>query len=176
MRTLTGTTSSGVAANVTLPGYFVEIAWSSVGRYSSRGTLTWNAQTWTATDFRVAGLAADSGSSNITGTLTFNNADLNIGALILAQGVAGRSIKIWQFYGDSAPGASDPVLLFDGIGDTSTITDNGRASISMQQAGAVTLYVPRAYMTRADGFNWLPADGQLVEWNGERVRLSPDGI
>lgn len=176
-RTLVGTTSSGVGAAVTAPGYFIEITWaSSTGRYSTRGTLTWNSQTWTATDVRVSGLATDAGSPSIGGALRFGNADLAIGTLILSDGVAGRAIRIWAFYGDSNPGASDPVLLFDGIGDGAALDDVGSATIELAQSGGVTLYVPRLYMTQAAGFNWLPADGQIVEFNGERIRLTPEGF
>lgn len=176
MRTLVGTTSSGVAAAVTTPGYFVEFGWSSTGRYSTRGTLTWNSQTWTATDVRVSGLADDSSSSALEGVLQFANADLAIGALVFAQGVAGKTVRVWSFYGDSNPGASDPVLVFDGIADSAQFRDGGPVVIRIMQQAASTLYIPRIYMTPAAGFNWLPADGQLIEFNGEKVRLTSEGI
>ncbi len=176
MRTLAGTTSSGVAAAVTTPGYFVEFGWSTTGRYSTRGTLTWNAQTWTATDVRVAGLADDAASAALDGTLIFGNADLAIGTLVFAQGVAGKSVRVWAFYGDTAPGASDPVLVFDGIADSATFADGGPVTIKIMQAATATLWIPRLYMTPDAGFHFLPADGQIVEWNGERVRLTSEGI
>lgn len=176
MRTLAGTTSSGVSAAVTAPGYFVEFGWSITGRYSTRGTLTWDSQTWTATDVQVSGLSDDSASAAIDGALQFGNSDLIIGALVFAQGVAGKTVRVWAFYGDTAPGTSDPVLVFDGVADSATFADGGPVTIRIIQAATATLWIPRLYMTPDTGFNFLPADGQIVEWNGERVRLTSEGI
>lgn len=175
MRTLAGATSTELAAAVTRPGYLIEIAFSTTVRLSSRSTVDWSGQTWAAADFSVSGLAADSASTATDGTVSFGNADLSMSAYILGDGVAGRAINIWKFYGDAAP-IGDPVLLFSGYGDDATIDDRGRASVSLQQAGGRSLFCPRTYITPESGFNWLPPQGQKITWNGETVVLTPDGI
>jgi hypothetical protein len=178
-RTLAGTTASGVSAAVTLPGYFVQIAFNGGANtvyWSSRGTLTWNAQSWTAYDVQVTGLTTDGGGSALNGTLVVGNHDLAAGALVLLYGVSGVAITVWAYYGDSAPGAGDPVKVFEGVGDNADIPEDGPVRITMQQSGGTTLYCPRTYMTPENGFNWLPTEGQLVVWNGETVRLSAEGF
>lgn len=173
MRTLAGTTASGVTAAVTQPGYLVEIGWSTPWRLSTRSTLTWDSKTWTAYDVQVTGLAASGASASCT--LLLGNTDLAASYAVLTEGASGIAFKIWAFYG-SAPGASDPVLVFEGIGDGASIPESGPVSISLVQSGAATLYCPRTYLTPDAGFNHLPTPGQLVTWEGETIRLDAEGI
>lgn len=175
MRTLGGATTTEVGAAVTRPGYLIEIAFSTTVRLSSRGTIDWSGQTWSAYDCSVRGLAADSAEVQTDGALDIGNADLAMSAYILGDGVSGRAVRVWKFYGD-ATALADPVLLFDGIADEAVIADDGRVSITLQQAGGRTLYCPRTYITPDAGFNWLPAQGQKITWNGETITLTPDGI
>jgi hypothetical protein len=176
MRTLVGSTSSGVAAAVTLPGYFIQIAFATPLRISTRGTLTWNSLTWTAGDAQVVGLATDGGESTLEGSLLIGNTDLEIAYLVLDEGVAGRACSIWQFYGDSAPALGDPVKVFEGVCDGADILESGPVRITLQQSGGTTLFCPRTYLTAADGFSFLPTPGQIVTWNSETVHLNIEGI
>ena len=175
MRTLTSAVTSAAALTVTAPGYLVEISFATPLRYSTRGTLTWDSKTWTAYDVRVSGIAWDGASSGLTGSLAIGNADLAIGQSVLSEGVAGRAIKVWAIYGDS-PAASDPVLVFDGIGDGATIPEVGAVTIDLQQSGGTTQFCPRTYLTPEAGFSFLPTPGQIVVWDGETVRLDAEGI
>lgn len=175
MRTLSTNTDAAVALPVTTPGYLIQFAWDTPEYYSTRSTVTWNSKTWTATNVRVDGLGASSQTAG-GATLTFGNADLAIGTLILSDGASGRAVSVWKFYGDSALSLTDPVALFSGVADEATIDDNGRATIRLVQAESTTLYCPRSFMTQAAGFNFLPADGQIVDWNDEIVRLTPEGL
>lgn len=175
MRTLGGATTTEVGAAVTRPGYLIEIAFSTTVRFSSRGTISWSGQTWTAYDCNVRGLGVDSSEVQTEGALDIGNADLVMSTLILSEGVSGRAVRVWKFYGD-ASALADPVLLFDGMADEATISDNGRVLITLQQAGGRTLYCPRTYITPDAGFHWLPPQGQKITWNGETITLTPDGI
>jgi len=182
MRTLVGATSSGVAAAVTLPGYLIDIGFSTPLRISTRGTLTWDSKTWTAADASVGGLSADGAASALNGTIEIGNADTNIGGLgstmaglVLAESVAGKACKIWAFYGDTAPGASDPVKVFEGVCDIADM-DPARVRVTLQQSGGRTLFCPRTFLTADAGFSFLPTPGQIVNFNGEVVRLNAEGI
>jgi hypothetical protein len=182
MRTLSGAMGTAVTAAVTLPGYLVQIGFSSPLRLSTRGTLTWNSLTWTAGDVRVSGIAVESSRAALNCELTISNADASIGglgstiaSLVLAQGIAGLACSVWAFYGE-APALGDPVLVFSGIGDEASIPEDGPVRLSMTQTASTTLYCPRTYLTPADGFSFLPTAGQIVTWNGETVRLDPEGI
>ena len=178
MRTLAGTTSTGVAAAVTLPGYFVKIAFNNgnnTSYLSSRGTLTWDSHSWTGYDVTVSGLAVDGGGSSQNGSLSIGNQDAVIGGLVMLRGVSGTAITVWAYYGDTAPATGDPVKVFDGVGDTADIPENGPVRVSLQQSGGTTLYCPRTYMTPENGFHVLPTEGQIITWNNETIRLTSEG-
>jgi hypothetical protein len=171
MRTLSPATTAGVAGPVTAPGYFVEILFAGPLRVSSRGTLVWSGNTWTAWDVRVSGLAFDGAASAQNGTLILGNTDLSIGALILNEGIADRTINVWSFLGD-APATADPVQIFAGVGDTVAIDpDRGTVTITLQQSAAGVLYCPRRYITRENGFSVLPPVGTLIPFNGETFQI-----
>jgi len=173
-RTLVGTTNSGVAAAVTEPGYLVQIDFSAPVRLSSRGDVSWSSNAWVAWDIRIGGLLSDGSVSAQNGSLQLGNTDYTIGALVLAEGVAGRAVNIWKFYG-ATPATGDPVLIFSGVADDATIEpDGGTVNIGLQQQGGMTLYCPRTYITRAAGFSFLPARGTLIQWNGETFKLEAE--
>lgn len=183
MRTLVGSTSTGVAAAVTLPGYLIEIGFTTPLRISTRGTLTWDSKSWAAADARVSGLSADGSASSLNGALDIGNFDTNIGGLgsgmgvlVLAEGVAGRACSIWAYYGDTAPAAGDPVKVFSGVCDAADIPSDGPVRITLAQSGGRTLYCPRTYLTADSGFSYLPTPGQLVRFNGETIRLEAEGF
>lgn len=174
-RTIGTNIATEVAAAVTRPGYLVEIMFTSPVRVSSRGAFAWDGRDWTAWDLAIAGLGVDGGASSLDGSVTLGNADYSIGALVLAEGVSGRAVKVWKFYGET-PAADDPVLLFSGVGNNATINPTrGTVQITLQQSAGKTLYAPRTYIGRAAGFNHLPARGTLITWNGETFRLEPAG-
>jgi hypothetical protein len=39
-----------------------------------------------------------------------------------------------------------------------------------------TLYAPRTYLTKENGFSQLAAAGMLIEWGNEKFTLEPDGL
>jgi hypothetical protein len=170
MRTLSSPTSSAVTAPVTLPGYMLRIAFATPLRLSNRGALTWNSLDFIPGEFRVTELAFDSTGTALTIGVEIDNQDLAIGALILAEGLAGRAMTLWKFYGES-PALADPVRLFQGIGDRATIPENGPVRITGRQADN---FCPRVYMTPDAGFSRLPTPGQIITWNGETIRLTAE--
>lgn len=175
MRTLSSGTTSAVAATVTTPGYLIQIEFAAPAHFCSRGSVVWDSTTWVGYDVRIAGLDVDGSKSSAGGTLTFNNADLTMSAFILAEGVSGRPVRIWKFYGESATlDLAAPVLIFSGICDTATIDDQGRAAIAVEQASRTT-YCPRSYINAANGFNFVPAENQLLTWGNDTVRLTAEG-
>src|SRR5881296_792885 len=116
-RTLTAGTLSEIGAAVTRPGYLVEIDFATILRLSSRGTMPWNGNTYTAWYVQISGVGFDAGKAQ-GGSLTLGDFDDSISALILDQGIADRAIRIWKIYGET-PGPSDAVPLFAGVGDDS---------------------------------------------------------
>lgn len=173
-RTLTSALSTAIALPVTEPAYFVEIVFSTPVRLSTRGTITWSGQSWTSWDVRLAGLGQDGSSSTQTGGLTIGNTDLSISTLVLSEGVADRQVNIWKFYGDT-PAISDPVAIFSGVGDEAVIdADSGVVRITLRQQSGVTLYTPRLFCTKESGFSLLPAEGTVISWGNETIRLTSE--
>ena len=114
-----GTFETKLGAAVTQPGYLLEIEFSTTVRWSTRGTLTWNSQTWTGREFKVQMSGGRGMDARLT--LTLNNHDNAIGTLCLADGVGNRNIRLWTFTGN-APGLTDCSQIFGGIGDTFSLT------------------------------------------------------
>lgn len=175
MRTLSSGAATEIAKPVTTPGYFVEILFASPLRLSSRETLSWSGNSWVSWDLDVTGLSAEADVSTQSGQIVLGDTDNTLAALILAQGIADRAINVWKFYG-SAPGPTDPVAMFAGVGDEARFDpDAGRVTVTLAQQGGVTLFSPRRYITKAEGFSVVPAAGAILTWNGETIRLLPEG-
>ena len=174
-RTITAALTTEVGRDVTAPGYFVEVAFATPLRLSSRGTMSWAGNTWTTWDVRVRGLATESGGSTSGGSIVLANGDYTISALVLGEGVANRAVKMWKFYGDSALTTSDPVQIFSGVADDAEI-DPTRATVTLQlvQANASALFSPRLYITPETGFSYVPASGTVIDWAGERYVLGSE--
>ncbi|MCE7877155.1 MAG: hypothetical protein DYH14_07475 [Betaproteobacteria bacterium PRO3] len=100
-RSLSTPTTNAAAPTVTRPGYLVEIAFDSFVRLCSRATTSVLGNTWAGWDVQVAGLAADAGKPSSGGTLKLGDADQSISALALAQGLAGRAVRIWRLFAEA---------------------------------------------------------------------------
>lgn len=173
-RTLTAALLTELGNPLTTPAYFVEILFSTPLRMSSRGTLPWNGNTWQSRDIGIRGLRYEMGSAQQSGNLEIGDVDLALTTLVLAQGIAGRSINIWKFYG-TAPAAADPVQIFAGAGDAAVMDERSAGvNISLVQRSARELYAPRRMQTRANGFSLLPVIGRIVYFNGENFKLERD--
>ncbi len=172
-KSVTPALTAEIAKDITLPGYLVEIGFTTPFRASTRGDITWNGSVFITYGFSVD-VNIDAGRSALGGSITFNNTENAIGTLVLLEGVADRTVKIWQIYGDT-PGLYDVVPLLFGVGDEASIDPtSGRVSVSVMQAGGATLFAPREYITREAGFNQVPATGTIINWGGEQYRLERD--
>jgi hypothetical protein len=173
-RDLTTGMASEVTNPFTTPAYFVEVQFSSPVRFSSRGTLDWNGNTWESRSISVRGLAFELGAAQQSGSLAILDADLSLTTLIHLEGIKGRSINVWKFYG-TAPADDDPIKLFAGAGDTATMDErSGSATIALVQRSARELFCPRRFQTRSLGFGLLPVAGSIFTWGGENFKLERD--
>jgi hypothetical protein len=168
MRTLAPTLQTQVSATVTKPGYLVEIMFSTRCLFSSRGGLSWNGLYWSPRGLSVTGLA-NAGSGGASGELRLANADLVMSALVLGEGIAGRAIRIWQFYGDE-PAAGDALLVFDGVGDEASVADDS-VTIKLSPGTLRSLSAPRLRITAAAGFNHLTPPGTVILFGGGKITL-----
>jgi len=173
-RVLSAGFTAALSAPVTVPGYLVEINFATPFRMCSRATITWNGLTWSRWGVELRGIVTDGAQSAISGSLLMENTDNTLGTLILGEGVADRAIKIWQIYGET-PNVIDALFLMQGVGDSASIDINaGTVEVSIMQSGGATLYTPRRYITREEGFQAIPANGTVVQWAGESYVLEGD--
>jgi len=155
-RTLPASISTAVAQPVTQPGYLIQIDADSTLRYSSRATMSYNGQSWLG-GARVDRLDTARGGD---AAVALPNVDNALSALILADALTDKRIRIWGIYSDSP---TDAELLFDGLVDGAdaigalecvlNLTDNGSARSSIPD---VTIGPPLA--------NHLVPPGTQISW------------
>jgi hypothetical protein len=173
-RSISAPTLAALAAQMTRPGYLIEIGWSTPARLSSRGDLNWNSLVWVGVGAQVQGLAWD-GSGEIRGTVSVANGGTQTvpGAFTynaLTYGVADVPIKVW-IYDAAATATGDPVLVFDGVGDTAQVAPD-RVVFSLVSKRAQVLFSPRQYITAEAGFRIIPPTGKLIYWGGQKYALN----
>jgi hypothetical protein len=173
-RSISSATLTALAAQMTSPGYLLQIGWPTPARLSSRGDTSWNSQVWVGTGFVVQGLAWD-GSGDMRGVISLNNGgtqsvygDFSYNAL--TYGAADVPIQIW-IYDKAALATPDPVAVFDGVGDTCQI-EAAKVQIQFAAKRSNVLYSPRQYITAEAGFSIVPPDGKVIYWGGQKYVLS----
>ena len=171
MRSLSDNSTSAISAPITSPGYLVSIDFDDPLYLSTRGDILWNSQTWHSYNIRLSGLNVSSTSAAMTGTMTIADPDFSFTTLTLESGIADRAINIYTFYGD-APGDDDPVLIFEGVGDSASFSPStAQISITLILSSSQKMMCPRRYISKALGFNFLPPTGSIITWNNEQFVL-----
>lgn len=153
----------------TAPGLLIEIDFSTILRLCNRQTVTWNGFTWTIADIDLVNLAYDA-QGEATAQLILGNADYAFSPTLFAEGIANKKIKVWQFYGDLSPATADVAVVFDGYGDEPVI-DEAQIRIGLTSKAADQEYYPFEFLSPATGFNWLPQDGEVVQWDGDNYTM-----
>lgn len=166
MRSLSSPLNTALAAPVQRPAILASIAFSSVQRYSSGGTLSWSGNTWTAADIRVEGLQVE--ALRVSGTLVIGNLDDAIGALILAQGIQDKAIVIYG-YDAAATASGDVVWLCNAVGASCQLTHR-EARIALRHKSEF-VGSPRTFVNSTAGFNQLLPAGTVLRINGIDMRL-----
>ncbi|MGE0289691.1 MAG: hypothetical protein AB7I42_25625 [Bradyrhizobium sp.] len=173
MRTLTEKTQTDTSGQITRPFYLIELVMASATyRWSSRQTVDWNSQTWTQNGVQVDELRDLAGGAQ-EGRISLPNHDRAASALVLAERINGRPIRIWQLYGDAPHAIDDAVALFDGYCDGAPNVAASRVSIEITSAGMENEDAPRL---RWELFSsHIPPSGTVISWGGEHYRLERRG-
>jgi hypothetical protein len=168
MKTISGPTTTKMAAPITQPGYLVRLGYSSTLYLSTMGDISWGGFTWSGADVKVVGLKQDGGASN-TGTLLLGNTNDAFGALILNEGASDIAVTIWACYA-GATASGDPVQQFVGVTNGADI-DSSKVTLQLVEQSNATLYSPRVFVNKAAGFNYLQPAGSKIFANGETYIL-----
>ncbi len=166
MRSLSAALSTALGAAVQQPAILVEVGFAVTRRWSSLATVAWNSLTWLQEEISLDGLLVD--AMQVRGTLSLGNSDDAMGALVLAEDVADKSIKVWG-YDAAATALADVVMLCDAVGGAVTI-DERRVQISLRGASELML-APRTFVGPSSGFNSLLPSGVVLNINGLDFKL-----
>jgi hypothetical protein len=155
---------SAVGSAHTRPGHFVYIDFSTPVRLCSRGDTVWQGQSWVGVGLSRPVYQGDANGIQ-SGRLTATALDASLLALCLGEGIADRAVRIWAFDA-AALATSDPVLEFDGVGDSCT-GDAQKVTFALASERAGVLFAPNLLCIPGNGFNHLPQRGQVVAWGNE---------
>jgi hypothetical protein len=165
---LSTTLASALGRPVTKPGLLVQIGFSTVRRWSSRGNTAWNGHIWQEKALDLPGLEVD--LLTVSGSVSIDNRDGEIGLLALSEGIFGRPISLWA-YDAGALDTVDVLLLCDAVGWEAEY-ETAAVTIQLRDPGDL-VSSPRARVMPEFGFNTLMPSGTVVnindvEWTLER--------
>jgi len=150
-----------LSAAVTSPGFLIEIAFSTVLRFSTRGDITISGTTWYARPFKVSGPPRP--------TITITDTDNVIAAYLQTEKIAGKAIKLWKFDGD-APTSLEYTQYFEGEGDDYTINKTSTV-IRAVQKGVDTRKEPSMRIVRNSVRQEITKPGTKIYWGTELYTL-----
>ena len=165
-RTLPAPVTAAIAKAATRPAYLLHILFTADGASPTierraatwDSAINWNGQTWAASGIDVKNLSRS--ACNIEFPLGESDPWL---ALILANGVRGFTVNIYQHYTDLAESPqAGAVLMFTGIMDASVFTD--KIIVSAQEKSRVTSFPPES--VDQPKFNYLLTSGSVIVWGG----------
>ena len=148
------------------PAWLVEIGFSTPARLSSYGDLTYDSKSWTAADVDVSRVKVD--ATKVAGEIVLGNADDSFSALILGEGVADKTIKIYG-YDAGATATADIVLLVQCAGGEARIGP-ARATIRLRDSAEYTAS-PRSFVNAASGFTYILPAGASLTINGQTYKV-----
>jgi len=150
--------ASLLSSPVTLPGYLIEVDFDPPRYWSTRGPQLWGGKTWVSHAWQFS-----------VDKLTLPGGDPNMTALILAQGVVGRQVRVWVFYG-SFVDDTNTELLFDGVCDGApNLVDP--IDLKLFDQAIPVLFAPRQRIRPELGFSVLPQKGVKVQWNNITIEF-----
>lgn len=143
MRTFSANTESEITNTVTRPLFIFELDFSTPLRFSSRETLTWNANSYQAANVSFK-----------ANRLTFFNENFNYSSNFIAEKTAGIGCRIWQLYGEGPFAVADADLIFDGALGEASVGEY----IDVSLVDNPVLFAPRLFPVEPT-FNHIPPDG-----------------
>ncbi len=166
--TVSARTLSDAQADVARPLYLLELGFSAVEHLSTRDDVTWNGQTWAANGVSVGRITPATADGAQTAEIILPNDSYAYSAIVLGEGVEGKSLRIWKLYGEPPFASEDAVQVFDGVMDVARMGHQVR--ITANSAGRNNEQVPHLVFA-PPVFNHLPVPGTIVWWRGEKVIL-----
>ena len=149
-------TRTASTQDATAPLTFLILGFNDVVRLSSRSSMLWGTDAYLAADFTVKGSTKP--------VISIFNDSAGVGAAVLSQGTAGRSVDVWTAYRHTATGTAAPIgytaprLLFRGEMSRATVGDR----IEIQCKQGAPQFTPRVRCA-PPVCNYLPAAGTRIQ-------------
>ena len=105
-----------------------------------------------------------------SGSIALLNENNVASALVLGNVIQDVPITIYEVYKTGPSSNSDPTIVVTGVLSGSSIAPK-EALVGVLTSKGGTEYVPSAFYTIEEGYNWLPPVGTIVQWNGEKYVL-----
>lgn len=101
-----------------------------------------------------------------TGQMTLSNEANAASALILGSTLNDIDVEIYKTYLINGGGNTHPVLYVKGVMDGASIEPSS-SKVTIVSTTARQAFLPNRYHTAAEGFSWLPVDGEVITWGNE---------
>lgn len=154
----------------TQPQYLILLEFRSLTlRYSTRGTVTWDSQSWLGGAGARVDRVQKNADGNMSAALTLPNQSLALSAILLNEGVADQPVRIWKAYGEGTLAADDVQQVFEGVIDSApTISD--LVQLNLVSENVFNQFSPRV---RAGPplMNHIPPAGTIIEWGTDIYEL-----
>lgn len=173
-RPVAAATVTELAIDFTRPVYLVKMLFPDQTRYLSTGEqLIFNSDTYIEGQLSVASFNWNSDGGQ-TGRLILSNENNSASSLILNNTTNDVLVEIYITYLISGGGNTDPEYYAVGSMDGAKL--NAKEAI-IEVVGTTTKssFVPLRYHTEREGFNWLPSNGDLINWGDEVFVLQEEG-
>lgn len=149
---------------VTQPFYLVYLGTEIPMRYSSRGDVDFQNNTWAGSGVQVVRIQDGEGGSR-SAQIRFPNHDKALSAVVLNEGVVNKVCRIYQMYGHAPFLDTESMLIFDGIMDE--VPEIGEyVSITALSESIFNQYSPRL-VCGPPIMNHIPPPGTQITWDGE---------
>lgn len=166
VRDLAADNLTEIAIDFTRPVYLVKMLLPAGSRYVSSGPqIVFNTDTYIEGQVSVGSFSWTADGVQ-EGKIILSNEANAASALILGATINDVAIEIYKTYLIAAGGNTTPVLYVSGVMDGATIGAS-ESSVNVVSTTAQTAFLPPRYHTPAEGFNWLPIDGEVITWGTE---------
>jgi len=155
-----------IAIDFTRPVYLVKMLFPAATTFMSTGPqITFSSDIYIEGQISVLTVEwnADGGQS---GVLRLSNENNAASALLLTGTVNGVLVEVYKTYLISGGGNTAPEMYIKGTMDGADIGADS-STVNILSTTSKTAFVPNRYHTAAEGFNWLPIDGEIITWGDE---------
>lgn len=166
VRNLPADALTEIAIDFTRPVYLVKMLLPTGTRYLSTGPqITFDSNLYIEGQVSVSTITWNSDGSQ-SGRLLLSNEANAASALLLAGTLNDVIVEIFKTYLISGGGNTAPQLYIRGSMDGAVIGASS-SRVNILSTTAQTAFVPNRYHTVAEGFNWLPIEGEVITWGDE---------